>query len=254
MGPREATSAAYRRAAGLVEERFRAAGYRVGRESFAVPRGVSWGVPVPAGRTFNVIAEPAGFDRGEPHVLVGAHLDTVPQAPGANDNASGIAIVLELAGLVAREPTPLPVVFVAFGAEEPRASGDTGHHYGSRHHAGRLAPGEARALLGVIAIDRVGAGPRALVCTGGRSPLALRDALLRTARRLTLPARACDNRTSDHWPFERAGETVARLDGGRFPGYHSSRDVVSRVSVEQVGRVGVIVWETLRRLRESDLA
>ena len=52
---------------------------------------------VPAGRTPNVIASPPGFDDEAPHRIVGAHLDTVPQAPGAEDNASGVAVMLELA-------------------------------------------------------------------------------------------------------------------------------------------------------------
>ena len=64
-----------------------------------MPAGTSWGVPVRAGRSVNLIAERPGFDRTAPHVVIGAHLDTVPQAPGAEDNASGVAVLLELAAL-----------------------------------------------------------------------------------------------------------------------------------------------------------
>ena len=253
FGPREATSASYRRAAGLVVERFDSLGYETRRQSFRVPRGVSWGVPVPAGDAQNVIAEPRGFDRHRPHLLVGAHLDTVPQAPGANDNASGVAIVLELARLAAANETSLPVVFVAFGAEEPRGPGDPGHHFGSRHYA-RRALAERHALLGVVSIDRVGYGSRLLVCSGGRGPTALRALLSRAAARIDVPSRTCINRTSDHWPFELLGFTGARLDGGRFPGYHSRGDVVARVDERQLARAARTAWETLQRLRARDLS
>ena len=108
-GPRQATSAAYRRAARWVEARFRSLGYDVSRQAFRAPAGVSWGVPVPAGRTWNVVARPAGLRPGQPFAIVGAHLDTVPQAPGAEDNASGVSVVLELARLAGAAPTQLPV-------------------------------------------------------------------------------------------------------------------------------------------------
>lgn len=56
IGPREATSASYARAADWVAAQLGTYGYDVRRQSLRVPAGVSWGVPVPAGRTWNVIA------------------------------------------------------------------------------------------------------------------------------------------------------------------------------------------------------
>jgi Zn-dependent M28 family amino/carboxypeptidase len=64
--------------------------------------------------------------------MVGAQLDTVPQAPGAEDNASGVSVLIEAARLAAQRPTRLPVMFVAFAAEEPRGDGEAWHHFGSR--------------------------------------------------------------------------------------------------------------------------
>ena len=73
------------------------------------------GVPVRAGTSVNVVAVPEGADLTQPHLIVGAHLDTVPQAPGAEDNASGVGVLLAAAQAVAGEDTRLPVAFVAFG-------------------------------------------------------------------------------------------------------------------------------------------
>lgn len=251
LGPREATSSAYRIAASRVGERFRTLGYTVGEQRVEVPAGVSWGVPVRAGTTVNLVARPARFDATRAHLIVAGHLDTVPQSPGANDNASGVAIVLELARLAAMRQLATQVVFVAFGAEEPRGPGDDGHHFGSRAYVRRMDASERNRLAGVVSIDRVGAGRRVLVCNGGLSPRTIVRELLAAAAQAGIQASSCRNRTSDHWPFERAGFVTARLDGGRFPGYHSARDVAEAVNAVQVGRAGRMLWRMLRSYRAA---
>ena len=156
IGPRHATSAAYAEAARWVAGRLRDLGYRVHRQRVPVPGGSSWGVPVEAGTSVNVVARLPGTDLRRPHLVVGAHLDTVPQAPGAEDNASGIGVLLAAAEAAAERRTRLPVVFVAFGAEEPRGPTDADHHYGSRAYVAALGPAERRAVRGMVSLDRVG--------------------------------------------------------------------------------------------------
>jgi Zn-dependent M28 family amino/carboxypeptidase len=51
-------------------------------------------------------------------ILVGAHYDTVPGSPGADDNATGVAVLLELARAIATHPALYPVRLVAFDLEE----------------------------------------------------------------------------------------------------------------------------------------
>jgi hypothetical protein len=249
IGPREATSPAYRRAADFVESRLRTYGYAVRREPLRVPSGVSWGVPVPAGTTYNLIATLPGFDRMKRHVLVGAHLDTVPQAPGAEDNASGIAVLLELARMSAARPPSVPVVFVAFGAEEPRGSGDARHHYGSRAYVAGLTGPERRAVAGMVSLDRVGVGSRVRVCTGGRGPRTVARDLLAAAQRLRVPTVSCANRASDHWSFEKAGVAAARIGGAPYAQYHSPRDRARVVRPAQLTRTGRVAWEWLTARR-----
>ena len=146
-----------------------------------MPAGVSWGVRVPAGSTVNVVADPPGFDPTRPHVVVGAHLDTVPQAPGAEDNASGLMVLAEVARMTREQPGAVPVRFVAFGAEEARGGNGTRYAFGSRHFVGALDAAERRAVRGMVALDRVGVRAAAVpVCSGGRGTPALARAVRAT--------------------------------------------------------------------------
>jgi Zn-dependent M28 family amino/carboxypeptidase len=249
IGPREATSAAFQQAAADVESRLIALGYDITRTPVQVPAGTSWGVDVPAGTSANIIADPPGFDPSAPHVVVGAHLDTVPQAPGAEDNASGVGVVVELARMAATAPPRVPVRFIAFGAEEPRGEGDALHHFGSRQYVADLPADQASAMAAMVSLDRVGvAADHVPVCTGGRGTTAVRDALVAAAATVGVPVEACENRASDHWSFEKAGLPSARLGSIPFEGYHSPQDVPAAVDATQLDRVGRIMWAWLQTL------
>jgi Zn-dependent M28 family amino/carboxypeptidase len=247
IGPRLATSPSYRRAARLVAGRFRELGYDVSRQVFPVPAGDSWGVPVRAGRSSNVVATPPGFDPAERHLLVGAHLDTVAIAPGAEDNASGVAVLLELARLAADHGTRLPTVLVAFGAEEPRGPGDALHHFGSRHYVETMPPRQRRSLAAMASLDRVGVGVIVPVCTGPMMPTRVARRILLTAGRLNLPARPCVNNASDHWQFEQAGYPAVRFGSTSYAAYHSAADQPRVVSRAQLRRTGRLAWAWLSR-------
>lgn len=68
----------------------------------------------------NVIAKKKPEPENDPGkiVIIGAHHDSVPDSPGANDNASGVSAVLELARVYADYPVDTEVRFVTFGTEE----------------------------------------------------------------------------------------------------------------------------------------
>jgi hypothetical protein len=248
IGPREATSAAFGRAAREVAAQLRTAGYDVVSQPLRVPAGDSWGVPVPAGRTVNLIATLPSFDPRRPHRVVGAHLDSVPQAPGAEDNASGIAVMLELARMagLSRDRLARPVLFVAFGAEEPRGPGDAWHHFGSRHYVRTLPSVQRRAVRGMVSLDRVGVGESVRIRTGGRAPETVAQELVTAARRAGVPVtRGTDHQSSDHWSFEKAGVAAARVGGNPFSGYHSPADRPSVVRRSALDRIGRLLWEWL---------
>lgn len=236
-GPRLATAPAYAAAADVLRARLVRAGYDVHRQRFPVPAGDSWGVPVDGGTSQNVVAEPPGFDPGAPHVVVGAHLDTVAVAPGAEDNASGVAVVMELARVLAGTPQ---VVLVLFGGEEPRGPGDL-HHFGSKRYV--EGAGHVTAML---ALDRVGVGDRVPLAAATGAPTGTRDELAAVARRLRIPTTVGTNDASDHESFADAGLPAARVGSTPYAAYHSAADVPSVVDRAQLARVGRLVTAWLR--------
>lgn len=242
IGPRLATGPGFRRAADWAAGELEDAGYGVRRQRFAVPAGDSWGVAVPAGRSHNVVALPPGFDPARPHLVLGAHLDTVAVSPGAEDNASGVGVLLALARTDLR--ARLPVVLVLFGAEEPRGTGDDDHHYGSRHYVAGLSVPERRAVRGMLALDRVGVGRVVPVGSATEDPP---RALVRAGRRAGVPTAAeTGQRSSDHWSFVRAGLPGLRVGSTPYPGYHNARDLPGLVDAGQLDRVGRLVLAWLR--------
>ncbi|MBA3310173.1 MAG: Zn-dependent exopeptidase M28 [Nocardioidaceae bacterium] len=246
IGPREATTQSFDQAASWAETRLRRLGYVVQGQRFRVPAGVSWGEPVPAGPTRNVVATTPGTSLREPHVLVGAHLDTVPQAPGAEDNASGVAVLLELARLAEEQPTRVPVVFVLFSAEEPRGDGDDMHHFGSRAYVARMSPSQRVHLTAMVSLDRVGTGSVVPLCTGGVSPPRVRRQLAAAGDQVRVPTTECsDNQSSDHWSFEKAGLAAARVGSTPYAEYHSEQDVPGVVGRPQLDQVGRLMWKWL---------
>ena len=133
-------------AADYVAGRWRDQGYAPERETF------------PAGGTTcaNVVATLPGRGRAADQVLlVGAHYDTVRGSPGADDNASGVAGLLELSrALAAATPAPaLTVRLVAFANEEPPFSG-TDRQGSAVHAAAVRARGERVALM--VSLEMLG--------------------------------------------------------------------------------------------------
>jgi hypothetical protein len=104
-------------------------------------------------RVTNVLATAPKAAGGSAYYLVGAHYDTVPGTPGADDNASAVAVLLELAGRLRNERLKAPVLFAAFTLEEPPAY-LTGHQ-GSRIFV-RSCQSNANRMLGAIILEMVG--------------------------------------------------------------------------------------------------
>ncbi len=223
-GPRPAASAAEARAHRLVARRFRAAGLRVAIQEFPVPG---------RGRSRNVIG---AFDtRARCLRVVMAHADTTPGAPGANDNASGVAVVTELAGRLERIEPGCDVWLVATGAEERIYTGRP-DHLGALALARRArARGAERRLDWALSLDEVGRDRPFWLRSPAAAPRrGVEGALLAAARRARVPASWVRDETtgnSDHREFELLGLPAAKLGvgAGGEPCRHSPCDRAGRL-------------------------
>lgn len=100
------------------------------------------------GRNFRNIVARSGFQRSSSLVILGAHLDSVPGSPGADDNASGVAVLLEAARLLAGARVRLQILFCVFNLEELNM-------IGSSYFAKKLKAAGAK-IEAMISLEMVG--------------------------------------------------------------------------------------------------
>jgi hypothetical protein len=144
---RHSTSSHYVDAAAWAADQLRFLGYRTRTEQIRVGA---------AGRSLNIVAEKSGVASGPRQVfLVVAHLDSInwaegssASAPGADDNGSGSAGLLEIATVLANHPALHDLRFILFGGEEQGL-------FGSRQYVERLLTGERQRIRAAINMDMI---------------------------------------------------------------------------------------------------
>jgi len=202
----------------------------------------------------NVIATLPGSDPSAGIVVIGAHYDSRTadltdssgRAPGANDNATGVAAVLELARIMAHERPRATIQFVAFSGEEVGRKGSI--HF--------VEQGQARGEVfrGMIALDIVGNGAGSSTPGGSirvfsagpegspsrelaRSLAAQAETYLPGFDVLVQDAIDRPHRYSDHNSFSEAGFAAVRLiQAQEDPDNHSGGDTADHVDGEYLRR------------------
>jgi glutaminyl-peptide cyclotransferase len=237
LGPRPAGSRASRRLAARLER--------------ALPRGRFQRLPSHPGLR-NVIGAVPGSERAR-FVVVGAHYDTkdIPGFVGANDGASGTAVVVQLARTIRPRELRPTVVFILFdGEESPRGVPDAQFERyglrGSKVAARRYGGAEAMILLDFVgdrdlSLPREGLSDRRLWAK-------LRAAAARAGVGEAFPAQVQGEILDDHLPFLRRGVPAIDLIDFDFPCFHRTCDDLSAVSERSVDNVGEAVLELLSRL------
>lgn len=192
--------------------------------------------------------------RGEV-LVVGAHMDHLGVDPlgrvynGADDNASGAAVVLHLARVLKenRWRPKRTVLFVLFGAEEQGL-------VGARHLAGGL-PFDHDAVVCVLNMDMVGRGKPEVTLAGVKRFAAMGERLL-----AALPADLRKQVTpeddvgpwGDHWPFAEKGVPAFFLaTRGDHPDYHSVDDDADRLQPECMEAAARVLGALVVRLGEE---
>lgn len=167
IGARPPGSAAEALAAEYIEEIFSNLGYITQRQAFTFSSGRRDSL-----KSANIIAVNPGLS--EKVLVIGAHYDSGDEALGADDNASGIAVLLAVAERVAGMETPYTLRFIAFGAEENDLDG-------SHAYVDSLNQTELQNIIAMINLDSLIAGDY-LYIYGDRGPGSLHAWFLNAAQ------------------------------------------------------------------------
>ncbi len=152
-----------------------------------------------------------------PLVIVGAHYDAVMAGAGADDNASGVGVMLEVAERLAKYKLRYDIVFVAFGAEEVGLRG-------SNYFVAQMDPADVERAAVMINFDSLIVGDKLYIHAGSNEKTWARDAMLELIDRhalpiemqpglnLAYPAGLTPNGFSDYTAFNRAGIPIVAFE------------------------------------------
>ncbi len=191
----------------------------------------------------NVVARP---EDGECHAYLGAHYDSVPDTEGANDNASGTGLLIELAHVASGEEFGDGLCFIAFGAEEVGL-------FGSRAFVQAHDVSGTAFMLNFDMVARIGQragdGPRFIA-----GDVALADLAAAVAGGLgygiprgSFPA----NASSDHASFAEAGVPAITVHSGGAEFIHTPQDTLETVFIEDLAIFLEVSIALLERLDEE---
>ena len=214
----------------------------------------------------------------EAKVVVGAHYDTVPGSPGADDNASAVAALIELAGMLGREG--LPIRFVAFANEElpyfmgpdmgswvsAKRSRDRGEklsamlslemlgYYSDERGSQRYPP-----PLGLFYPDRANfiafVGDLGAFALVRKSVAAFRKHSTFPSEWLAGPSFIPGITHSDHWSFRNLGFPAIMVTDtayNRNPHYHQASDTPDTLDYERMASVTIGLAAMLQELAHEN--
>jgi Zn-dependent M28 family amino/carboxypeptidase len=216
----------------------------------------------------------APSEKGDlPPILIGAHYDAVPGSPGADDNATGVAVLLELARMFATEPIKYPLQLVAFDMEEYGLLGST-------EYAAKLQQ-QQQPLRLMISLEMLGYCNSTPGSQTYPPPLqhiypsrgdfiglignwrTLRDliGISRSIRKVGVPSQwlpvpnkghiVRQTRQSDHAPFWDAGYPAMMVTDTAFlrnPHYHKPSDTIATLDLDFLTGVCQGLERGIRRL------
>jgi Zn-dependent M28 family amino/carboxypeptidase len=234
------------------ENELRAVGFRVESDLF------SYG-----GSVFrNIVGQSSGKQKDQ-SIIVGAHLDSVPGSPGADDNASGVAVSLETARLLSQAHLNSQVLVCGFNLEELNMIGSTAFakklkatgarveamislemvgYTDSRPNSQKLPLGLSRFypdrgdFIGVIGNWKSNPLLRKFSAAMGEVPNLPVETLSVPGNGMVIPA----VRLSDHAPFWDLGYPAVMVTDTSFyrnPHYHTATDTLETLNIDFMAKV-----------------
>ena len=228
----------------------------------------------------NLIAELPGTTIPEEIIVVGAHYDSVPGCPAANDNGSGVAAILEMARMMQHDNPRRTVRFVAFVNEEPPFF-HTGE-MGSMVYAKRCKD-RGEKIVGMISVETIGCysnekgsqkypfpfslfypstGNFIAFVANNDSRTWLYDCIRSFRTNTQFPSEGAampDNITgvgwSDQWSFWQVGYPglmVTDTAPFRYAHYHEPSDTPDKIDYDRTARVVVGLTRVVRELANAE--
>ena len=191
----------------------------------------------------NVIAEKKG--PGESVVVLGGHYDSVPGIAGANDNASGAAVLVTLARMLADVDLPFTIRIVPFGSEELGL-------LGSRFYVESLSENELENTKAMLNFDALGTGSGVSVFGDGDITALVSDIgdQVNVDVAVTLGLRGG---SSDFASFREAGVPYLMFFGDDVSRIHTERDTLEFVQAEMLGGAAAVAAALLQSQEFADL-
>ncbi len=224
----------------------------------------------------NILGIKKGLDPSSPYFVLGAHYDTVQGSPGADDNASAVASLLEIARCLNDIPLKSTLIYVGFTLEEYG-------FIGSKHFVERVPTYESGKISGMISLEMLGfrnhsAGSQKyppyidiakypdsgdfIAIVGNEPSQELVSQLMKAMKVASpdLPAELLvvpgpgDNfeevRLSDHSPFWDNGHKAVMVTDTAFfrnPHYHQPTDTLETLDIDFITEVSAGVAEYLKQ-------
>lgn len=206
----------------------------------------------------NIIAWPRGTQGGTAPLILGAHYDSrfladkdesAPNepVPGANDGASGVAVLLELARVLDADSIEQPVWIVFFDAEDNGRIQGWDWILGSRYFVDQLEIIPTAAVI----VDMVGDKDLQLYFEKS-SDQELRKSIWDVAAELGFEQFKAEEKYSildDHTPFLQAGIPAVDIIDFDYPYHHTTQDLPDKVSAESLAVVGKTLEVWLEEVR-----
>ena len=194
----------------------------------------------------NIISVKEGKLFSDKYIIIGAHYDTISEkpdekAPGANDNGSGVAVLLDLAKRLKNVETDYSIKFIFWDAEEPGL-------YGSRYYVND-AKSKNESIVFYFNMDEIGGNSlssNVIDCEEDKANVAsqnLNKKVIHFMKQAGLSTISTDIDASDYIPFKQAGYTALGIyEDPTTPHYHRSTDEGKYVNFEYLGKVAEGVY------------
>ncbi len=225
IGPRVEGTQAELTAATYLKGELEKMGYEVGWIEFTLPNG---------NKSVDLVTADAGTS-DKYTFLVSGHIDSRSGSPGANDDASGCAAVLELARTAKGTRHLTEIRFLLFGSEEDFGPQRNPKRIGSTYYLGTQPPEERAKIVGMVSADMIAVGPEVHFRDWGAASPGLAQSLVAAAQKKGLNAYQNPGEASDHEPFGLAGIPAVwmerMLPGGKpDPAVHTASDSLAHAS------------------------